>query len=77
MTDGDVILISAGTGHKSLHATDDFGVVGAYPQDQEWDMCYGKPGERPKADQNIARVRLPKFDPIYGANGPLLSFWKA
>jgi uncharacterized protein YjlB len=74
---GDVIVIPAGTGHKNLHATDDFAVVGGYPQGQKWDMCYGKPGERPQADENIARVHLPRTDPIYGTEGPVLDFWKA
>jgi len=40
-------------------------------------MCYGKPGERPQADENIARVPLPRTDPIYGIEGPVLDFWKA
>ena len=77
MNVGDVILIPAGTGHKNLHATDDFAVVGAYPQGQTWDMCYGKADERPQADHNITRVPLPKADPIYGADGPVLDYWKA
>jgi uncharacterized protein YjlB len=74
---GDVVLIPAGTGHKNLHASDDFAVVGGYPQGQKWDMCYGKPGERPRADENIALVPLPRTDPIYGTEGPVLDFWKA
>jgi uncharacterized protein YjlB len=74
---GDVILIPAGTGHKNLGATGDFRVVGGYPRGQDWDMCYGKPDERPKANRNIAGVALPKADPIYGATGPLLKYWKA
>ena len=77
MNVGDVILIPAGTGHKKLCATDDFAVVGGYPQGQNWDMCYGKSGERPQADHNIARVPLPQSDPIYGPDGPVLEFWKA
>jgi len=77
MNVGDVILIPAGTGHKKLHATDDFAVVGGYPRGQKWDMCYGKSGERPQADQNIARVPLPQSDPIYGPDGPVMDFWKA
>jgi|SRR5579862_2232596 len=72
---GDVILIPAGTGHKRLHASDDFAVVGGYPRGQDWDMCYGKPGERPRTDHNIARVPLPQADPIYGQDGPLLKHW--
>ncbi len=73
---GDVILIPAGTGHKNLHATDDFAIVGGYPRGQDWDMCYGKADERPQADENIARVPLPQSDPIYGADGPVMVYWK-
>lgn len=73
---GDVVLIPAGVGHKNLEHTDDFAVVGAYPQGQHWDMRYGKASERPRADKNIARVGLPKADPVYGAAGPLLRHWK-
>lgn len=40
-------------------------------------MNYGGAGERPHADENIARVALPKMDPLYGAGGPLLQKWGA
>ena len=72
---GDVIVIPAGVAHKNLGSTADFGVIGAYPEGQEWDMNYGKPGERPNADGNIARVALPKADPVYGLRGPLMDHW--
>ena len=52
-----------------------FVVVGAYPQGQGYDMCYGEEGERPKTDENIARVPLPKADPVYGPDGPLMHYW--
>jgi uncharacterized protein YjlB len=73
---GDVVLIPAGVGHKNLGATHDFAIVGAYPAGQEWDICYGKAGERPRVDQNIARVPLPKADPVYDEDGPLLEYWR-
>jgi uncharacterized protein YjlB len=72
---GDVVIIPAGVAHKNLGASQDFRVVGAYPRGQSWDMNYGKPGERPRADQNIARVALPKSDPVYGTSGPLIDYW--
>lgn len=72
---GDVIIIPAGVAHKNLGSSDDFRCVGAYPPKQSWDMNYGKPGERPKADQNIAKVPLPTTDPVYGNNGHLMSEW--
>jgi uncharacterized protein YjlB len=72
---GDVVLIPAGVGHKNLGSTPDFAIVGAYPRGQEPDLLRGKPGERPKADENIARVAVPALDPVYGSNGPLLEHW--
>lgn len=72
---GDVIIIPAGVAHKNLGSSKDFRCVGAYPSGQNWDMNYGKPGERPKADQNIAKVPLPNNDPVYGADGPLIKGW--
>ncbi|MBX3280310.1 MAG: cupin domain-containing protein [Acidobacteria bacterium] len=74
---GDVIIIPAGVGHKNLGASSDFQVVGAYPPEQFVDMCYGRPGERPRTDQNIARVALPSTDPVFGASGPLRDYWRA
>jgi len=74
---GDVLLIPAGVAHKNLSSNTDFRVVGAYPEGQDWDMNYGKPGERPKADMNIERVAVPRLDPIYAAAGPLLKKWAA
>ena len=73
---GDVILIPAGVAHKKLDASKDFSVVGAYPDGRDWDLNYGKPGERPDTDCNIARVPVPKKDPIYGEHGPLLERWE-
>jgi uncharacterized protein YjlB len=72
---GDVLVIPAGVAHKKLGSTADFGVVGAYPEGQDWDMNYGRLGERPRADSNIARVPLPKADPVCGPDGPLTVHW--
>jgi uncharacterized protein YjlB len=73
---GDVVIIPAGVAHKNLGSSSDFGVVGAYPRGQRWDTCYGKLGERPRVDDNIARVPLPLADPLYGARGPLMPLWQ-
>jgi uncharacterized protein YjlB len=72
---GDVVVLPAGTGHKNLGSSADFVVVGAYPRGQRYDMCYGEKGERPAADQRIARVPLPKADPLHGPEGPLMERW--
>ena len=72
---GDIIVIPAGVGHKNLES-EDLGVVGAYPGGMVYDMNYGKPGERPQADQNIAAVAIPAKDPLFGKENGLLSIWK-
>lgn len=72
---GDVIIIPAGVAHKRLEESDDFGVVGGYPEGQDWDICYAKPEERPQVDRNIANVPLPQADPIFGHTGPLIERW--
>jgi uncharacterized protein YjlB len=72
---GDVIIIPAGVAHKNLDQSPDFRCVGAYPAGQSPDMQYGKPGEQPLADKNIRSVPLPKTDPVFGKNGPLLELW--
>ncbi len=73
---GDVIVIPAGVAHQKIDGTEDFAVVGAYPDGREWDLLRGLPGERPRADHNISALPLPDNDPIYGADGPLRQIWK-
>jgi uncharacterized protein YjlB len=72
---GDVIVIPAGVAHQNISASNDFGVVGAYPGGRQWDLLRGLPGERPNADENIAALPMPDNDPIYGAEGPLRQIW--
>jgi uncharacterized protein YjlB len=74
---GDVVIIPAGVSHKNDGASADFRVVGAYPAGTGPDMQYGKPGERPAADRNIAGVPLPGSDPVRGAAGALATLWRA
>ena len=73
---GDVIVIPAGVAHKNLSGSHDFICVGAYPDGGLYDINKGEPGERPKADDNIAKVEVPKADPLYGFEGPLIDYWK-
>lgn len=72
---GDVLVLPAGLCHKNLWSSHDFRVLGAYPAGTSWDMNYGKEEERPRADQNIARVPLPESDPVYGTGGYLVKHW--
>ncbi len=71
-----MVVIPAGVAHRNLGETRGFGVVGAYPEGQRWDMNTGRPGERPAADERIARVPLPASDPVFGVNGPLMALWR-
>jgi uncharacterized protein YjlB len=60
----DVLVLPPGTGHCLVSSTDDFLVVGAYPEGQEWDT------ERGPADaatlRRISEVPPPKGDPVVG-----------
>src|SRR5215217_3439310 len=73
---GDVVVIPAGVGHKNEGCSGDFSVVGAYPRGQEnYDLRTGEEGERPKVLKNIRGVAMPKADPLFGEEGPLLRRW--
>lgn len=72
---GDVIVIPAGVGHKKVEASDDFVVVGAYPEGRDWDLLKGEPGERPQADKNIAALPIPTSDPLFGGTSGLREIW--
>jgi uncharacterized protein YjlB len=72
---GDIIVIPAGIGHKSLTHSNDFTVVGAYPNGLKPDMNKGEKGERPQTDKNIADIPLPATDPLLGKSG-LTTIWK-
>lgn len=72
---GDVIVIPAGVAHKNLGSSADFLVVGAYPPGARADLLKGDSGERPAADERIARVALPKTDPVGGEGGSVLTKW--
>lgn len=72
---GDVVVIPAGVGHRRLSSSGGFLVVGGYPPGQSWDLLTGATGERPRADENIARVPLPSTDPVGGDVGGVISAW--
>ncbi|MBY8963852.1 hypothetical protein KJK34_13910 [Flavobacterium sp. D11R37] len=73
---GDVLVLPAGTGHKKISASDDFGVVGAYPGGSDYDIRTGKESERETVLQNIAKVSFPDNDPVQGNNNGITNFWK-
>jgi uncharacterized protein YjlB len=72
---GDVAVLPAGTGHRLLEASRNFLVVGAYPENGNYDECTDT-RERIEASKRIAKCRKPNFDPVFGKNGPLLKLWQ-
>ncbi|KAL2796763.1 RmlC-like cupin domain-containing protein [Aspergillus keveii] len=72
---GDLIIVPAGVGHRLLSEPDksggSFKMVGAYPVNKSWDMCYGEPGEEAKC-KNIPTLGWFQRDPFYGSDGPAL-----
>jgi uncharacterized protein YjlB len=73
---GDVAILPAGTGHQCLSASQDFSVVGAYPPGPPMDLQRPTPENHAKALKTIPEVKLPKTDPVMGADGPLVRLWK-
>ncbi len=71
---GDVALLPAGTGHCRLEASEDFLVVGAYPEGEHWDICRSAPDEA--AVERMRGVVFPASDPVSGSKGPLLEHWR-
>jgi uncharacterized protein YjlB len=63
LTAGDAVIIPAGVAHRCVKSNQ-FSCVGAYPAGQSWDTCYGKPGERPAADERIELLGGWQRDPL-------------
>ncbi|HEY8333046.1 MAG TPA: hypothetical protein VIQ05_04550 [Tardiphaga sp.] len=75
ITAGDVAVLPAGTGHKCLFASHDLSVVGAYPPGATMQVTRPTPENYRKALAIIPKVKLPKTDPVFGADGPLVRIW--
>jgi uncharacterized protein YjlB len=73
---GDVAILPAGTGHQCLSASDDLSVVGAYPPGPKMRITRPTPENHANALETIPQVKLPKTDPVLGADGPLLRLWR-
>jgi uncharacterized protein YjlB len=72
---GDVVVLPAGTGHRRIRASRDLLVVGAYPAGGSYDEP--RPGEADHARTlaSIAKVKIPRHDPVYGTEGALTELW--
>jgi uncharacterized protein YjlB len=73
---GDVAILPAGTGHQCLSASDDLSVVGAYPPGPKMQITRPTPENHAKALKTIPQVKVPKTDPLLGADGPLVRLWR-
>jgi len=73
----DVLVIPAGVAHKNLGGENDVLCIGGYPGGADYDMNYGREGERPGTDANIRNVSMPENDPIDGRYGILPGAWVA
>ena len=76
ISQGDVILLPAGTGHKKIESSPDFEVVGAYPGGTSPNMKKKDPSDRVQALEEIKNVPIPQMDPVYGEEGPMLAEWR-
>ncbi|HXF29071.1 MAG TPA: cupin domain-containing protein [Chlamydiales bacterium] len=73
---GDVVFIPAGVGHRRVSSSMGFLVFGLYPNGQKWNMRWVGKRKYPNAKREIAKVPIPKKDPLYGSVGLLLKHWK-
>jgi uncharacterized protein YjlB len=73
---GDVAVLPAGTGHQRLAGSKDLLVVGAYPPSGSYDECRASSAEHDRAVTTIPKVALPRKDPVYGRDGPLMRLWR-
>jgi len=64
---GDVVLTPAGVGHCRLDMSGGLSVVGAYPEGQTADLRRENARDFGDAAECIARVGLPRLDPVTGA----------
>lgn len=75
VSEGDVLVLPAGTGHKRIDSSQDFKVAGAYPDGMEYNTKTTNSEDRLQALDDIKKVPFPKQDPVFGTGGPLPKEW--
>ncbi|KAL1643130.1 hypothetical protein SLS58_005099 [Diplodia intermedia] len=76
---GDVVVVPAGVAHASVRKDDGYRYIGVYPEGSpKWRNEWGKRelsgADDPLFDE-IKGVRVPRCDPVFGAEGPLRRVW--
>ncbi|SMC87669.1 cupin domain-containing protein [Pedobacter africanus] len=73
---GDVLILPAGTGHICLSHSDDFAVVGAYPNGVEPDLVKITDTRPEGIADKVDAVPVPEKDPFFGSTPPgMVSSW--
>lgn len=71
---GDVLLLPPGWGHCMLSCSPDFAICGAYPPGQEnYTVRRASEGYDKEMVAQIAAVKVPDSDPVFGGKGKLLA----
>ena len=66
---GDLLILPAGVGHRRIGNEEGLQVIGAYPEGQaDYDLK--------RKGHAVPRVPLPRTDPFFGEDGPLVRAWK-
>lgn len=73
VSQGDCLVLPAGTGHQNLGWSRDFEVVGAYPKGQHADIQTSAATHEMLA--KIASLRAPDTDPLLGSSKGLVESW--
>lgn len=76
ISSGDMIVIPAGVGHQCLSHSDDFTVVGAYPDGMKPDLIKEEKDHYTVSLRHIQKVPKPSYDPLSGKDGDLIKRWK-
>jgi len=73
---GDAVLIPAGVGHRQVSASEDFLVVGAYPQGMSPETLRDEPAKLKTSQAQVKNVPLPHQDPFTGKEGAMTDIWQ-